>query len=35
MGAIPPIIDFESLFQLDLTKIELIQEKFKGSNFNP
>ena len=33
MGAIRPIFDFESAFDLDLTMIELIQEKFKGSKF--
>ena len=33
MGAIRPIFDFESVFDLDLTMIELIQEKFKGSKF--
>lgn len=33
MSAIRPMFDFESIFDLDLTMIELIQKKFKNSNF--
>ena len=33
MSAIRPIFDFESVFDIDFTLIQLIQDKFKGSKY--